>query len=264
MESDLHLELPGRLDSTFTSLAKHSADLSGLVKGFFLLKENVLDHDRLSKAVKSVSDNRDVYISELAKVSSDDLADAYRLGSTRSNAKKKLSTVIKDVSNYAGELEKLRQEFHLGDLRDEVDRYKQIHQLSHTRQNLSEIFNRLEASLGPLNVAKRERWSEVEELLDDEGADLELDAFRETLEDLSGDAGDDPISIITTLYEYRKSHVENTAWQVYDAIAEMIEELEETEGADAGEFRESINDSEEFDKFRQQRDAVLDAAGGLL
>lgn len=263
-QTALELDLPRGLDSSFTEITKHSKELNGLVNGFFLLKKNIVDHDRLTEAIRRVSDDLEAYLSNLATVSVEDLADAYRLGTTRSTANKQLATVIRDVSEYAGELEKLEQQVDLGPLRDEVERYRELNEVSHDRQQLTEIVSALTDSLAPLDIAKRERWSQVEDLLEDSETDLQLEAFRETLTDLSDGVAEDPIEIMAALHEYEASHRSQAAWKVYNVIDEMIEALEEGEGADAKEFRDAVRDSEEVEAFTKQRDAVITTVEGMV
>lgn len=261
-DSDLEVDLPPGLEDTFRDLTVHTKDIRRLAHGFFLLKRNVVDHHRLEEAVEGVSENMNEYINELATVSVDDLADAYRIGSTRRNAEKQLSTVIEDVSNFAGELEKFEQDVEIDEIREGIERYHSIHSDGHDREKLAEVYDLLDESLGPLEITQREQWREVGQLLD-EGGELNIDDFRNTLNQIAEADSDDAISLIALFHDYQRSLDKHNAWGVYDALTEMIRALERADSEDVGSFRRQVRDSSEFDAFRQKRESVTRTIEGV-
>ncbi|MFC7196129.1 hypothetical protein ACFQL4_18305 [Halosimplex aquaticum] len=66
------------------------------------MKENVVDYERLNEAINGVSENLDSYLSGLSTTSVDDLADAYRIGTTRNNSQKRFGKIVEDFSDLRG------------------------------------------------------------------------------------------------------------------------------------------------------------------
>ncbi|WP_158056021.1 hypothetical protein [Halorussus halophilus] len=260
--SNVDLNLPSGFEGAFDRVANHTKDIRLLSQGFFLLKENVVDYDRLSEAVEGVSENLDQYISRMATVSVDSLDDAYRLGTSHTNAEKKLSTIIEDVSDLAGELEKVEQQVDLKGLNESLEEYRELHNIGHNPQKLGDFYTELEGCLGSLDVTQREKWREIGRLLDDENADLDLGGFRKTLNTIEDADVKSPISLIALLHTYQQSLDEHSAWDVYSALGEMIEELEEAKTRDVGSFRNQVRESSEFSGFSEKRDAVQQTLGG--
>lgn len=260
--TDVAVDLPSGLEGAFDRVSTHTKDIQLLAQGFFLLKKNVVDYGRLSEAVEGVSENLNGYISSFASVSVEELDDAYRLGSSHTNADKKLSTIIEDVSDLAGELEKVQQQVDLDELDEELKRYHEMHNIGHNQQKLADTYDRLDDCLGPLGVTHRERWREVGRLLDDEDAELGLGGFRKTLNKIEEADAESPIALIALLHEYQESLDDHAAWGVYNVFAEMVEELEEAETRDVGSFRNQVRDSPEFSAFSEKHDAVQQTLGG--
>lgn len=262
-QSDVDVDLPQGLDGAFSRVATHSKEIGGLAKGFFLLKKNVVDYDRLTDAVTGVSEQLETYLSGMSTTSVDDLADAYRIGTTRNNSQKRLAKIIKDVSDLAGELEKLEQQVDVEDLRTETDHYRQFHHLSHTREDLAGRYQEVEDALGPLDVTHRQRWREVGTLLEDSDRSLDLGDFRSTLTEIAEADADDAVSAMALLHEYQRSRNESAAWEVYDVFAKMIASLKAADGSDVGDFHQQVESSTEFGAFRDARDAVQGTVEGI-
>ncbi|ODR80172.1 hypothetical protein BG842_02730 [Haladaptatus sp. W1] len=263
-KSDIDVDLPQGLDGAFERVSAHTGDIRNLAQGFFLLKKNVVDYDRLNDAVRGVAENDEDYLSELSSTSVDDLADAYRIGTTRNNAKKSLATIIEDFSDFAGELEKVEQKVNVEDLQEDISRYQKLHFLSHNQVKLANLYQTLDAALGPLGVTHRQRWQKVGELLNDTSQDIGLGDFRSTLNEIEKASANDAISAIALLHEYQRSLDESDAWEVYDVFNEMIQELRDAEGSEVGDFRNQVESSTEFDTFRAERDSIRQTIEGDL
>ncbi|QDX41794.1 hypothetical protein [Salarchaeum sp. JOR-1] len=262
-QSDVGIELPQGLEGAFERASNHTGDIGSLARGFFLLKENVVDYERLNEAINGVSENLDSYLSGLSTTSVDDLADAYRIGTTRNNSQKRFGKIVEDFSDLAGELEKVEQQVDVGDLQEETDHYRRFHHLSHTQEELAELYDEMESALGPLNVTHRQKWGDVGQLLNDSESDLGLGDFRSTLNEIEDAETDDAISSIALLHEYQRSLNESAAWEVYEVFAEMVEALEDAEGSEVGDFRDQVESSTEFEVFSDARDSVQQTIGGV-
>lgn len=262
-KATIDIDLPQGLDGAFERVSRHTKDIRNLGRGFFLLKKNVVDYNRLNDAVRGVSENLEGYLTGLSTTSVDDLADAYRIGTTRNNAKKRLAKVIEDFSDFAGELEKVEQQVNVEDLQEDIRRYEELHHLSHNQDKLATLYEKLDDALGPLGVTHRQRWQDVGELLNDTSQDVGLGDFRSTLNEIENASADNAISAIALLHEYQRSLNESQAWEVYDVFAEMIQHLEDAEGSEVGDFRGQVESSKEFESFRTARDTVQKTAGGI-
>ena len=261
-KSDIGIKLPQGLENAFERASVHTGDIGSLARGFFLLKKNIVDYDRLNDAITGVSENLDRYLSGLSTISIDGLADAYRIGTTRNNSQKRLGKILEDFSDLAGELEKLEQQVDIEELQKKTDRYRRFHHLSHTQEDLAELYDEIEGTLGPLNVTHRQQWRDIGELLNDSENDLGLGDFRSTLNEIEETEADDALSSIALLHEYQRSQNESAAWKVYEVFAEMIEELEDAEGSEVGDFRSQVESSNEFEEFRSARDSAQQTIGG--
>jgi len=261
-KSDIGIKLPQGLENAFERASVHTGDIGSLARGFFLLKKNIVDYDRLNDAITGVSENLDRYLSGLSTISIDGLADAYRIGTTRNNSQKRLGKILEDFSDLAGELEKLEQQVDIEELQKKTDRYRRFHHLSHTQEDLAELYDEIEGTLGPLNVTHRQQWRDIGQLLNDSENDLGLGDFRSTLNEIEETEADDALSSIALLHEYQRSQNESAAWKVYEVFAEMIEELEDAEGSEVGDFRSQVESSNEFEEFRSARDSAQQTIGG--
>lgn len=262
-QSDVGIELPQGLEGAFERSSNHTRDIGSLARGFFLLKENVVDYERLNEAISGVSEHLDSYLSGLSTTSVDDLADAYRIGTTRNNSQKRFGKIVEDFSDLAGELEKVEQQVDVEDLREETDHYRRFHHLSHTQEELARLYDKMESALGPLNVTHRQKWRDIGQLLNDSESDLGLGDFRSTLNEIEDAEADDAISSIALLHEYQRSLNESAAWEVYEVFTEMVEKLEDAEGSEVGDFRDQVESSPEFEAFRDAGDSVQETIGGV-
>ena len=260
--SEVGIELPQGLDGAFERASIHSGDIGSLARGFFLLKKNVVDYHRLNEAINGVSENFDDYLSGLSTTSVDDLADAYRIGTTRNNSQKRFGKIVEDFSDLSGELEKVEQQVDIDDVKEETDRYRRFHHLSHTQEELAELYDEIETTLGPLNITHRQKWRDIGQLLNDSESDLGLGDFRSTLNEIKDTEAEDAISSIALLHEYQRSLNDSAAWEVYAVFVEMIKELEDAEGSEIGNFRIQVESSREFEAFRDARDSIQDTIGG--
>lgn len=256
-------EIPRSLKDGFSEMTKRRAEVADLCHGFFLLKENFVDHERLDPALESVSENLEEYIRATASMSASDVPDAYRIGTTRSGARTRVQKLFEVVSDYANELQKLEQSFEAEELWEDVGTVSDLYSQRHTAEDLGEMYERLETSIQPLDANLSERWERAETLLTETPEDLDLVAFGNALnsfEDVDPDSG---IEVMALMYEYNESRAEHDAWLVYETLAEMIEAIEDHDDADVSEFQDLVRDESAFATFQQRRDAVVDTIGGI-
>lgn len=261
-DAKVDVELPMGMMDAFNDVTRKSSDIDGLMKGFFLLKKNVVDYDRLATAIEGVSENLETYIQELAYVSVDELPGAYKIGTTRNSANTELKTLIRAISDFANELIKLQENTSLAPIEDEIQSYVAVYNSHHSTQDLLEIYTQFEESLQPLGITKRGEWEAVGDLLRDDDTSLDLDAFGETLDSYQSIDVDNPIDTMAILHGYQQAKANQTAWRVYDVLIEMDVELDGASGIDKTNFEAQLRESDEFTNFSKQRDEILELLGG--
>ena len=261
-DSNIDIDLPMGMLDAFNVVTRNSSDIGGLVEGFFLLKKNVVDHERLDSAVKGINENLDEYIEEMAYVSVDELPQAYKIGTTRNNANTVVKDLITAVSDFANELLKLKQNTSFDPIEEEIQTYAEVFKPTHNKQKLLKMYEKLDSSLTPLEVTREERWESVGNLLREEDTTLHLDDFGETLNEYQSIEADSPVEIMSILHGYQKAKEEQKAWTVYDVLLDMIDELDGAGGAEKTDFEEQVQKSDEFVSFSKKRDQVLELLGG--
>jgi len=256
-DSKLNTDLPIGISDAFNVITRKSSDIEGLVKGFFLLKKNVVDHNRLDTAIQSVNNNLDEYIEKMAYVSVKQLPEAYKIGTTRNNANAGLKGLISAVSDFTNELLKLQQQTSFEAIEDEVQTYAKVYRPLHTKQQLAEIYETLNSSLTSLEVTREGRWEDVGEVLTSDETTLELEGFGEALDKYQTIDGESPIEIMATLHGYQKAKANQNAWQVYNVLLEMIQDLNAAGEEQETDFEDLVRKSGEFTAFSKKRDQVL-------
>jgi hypothetical protein len=256
-------ELPSSLEDGFSQLTTRRSDIGNLCQGFFLLKSNFVDHERLEPAVKNVSENFEDYLDAAARISSSEVADGYRVGTTRSNATARVEKLFETVSNYANELQKLQQSFDIEVIHEDIQVVKELYSRSYTADDLLDIFNRLEASIQPLDVNFQVRWENAKTILKDGSEELGLRDFGDALATFEEADPDTGLEVMSLMYEYHRSRNKQKAWLVYEVLGEMIAAIEDHPEAGADEFRNLIRQSDEFQKFQNKRDIVSKTMGGI-
>ncbi len=256
-DSQLNTDLPIGISDAFNVITRKSSDIEGLVNGFFLLKKNVVDHNRLDTAIQSVNNNLDEYIKKMAYVSVEELPEAYKIGTTRNNANTGLKGLISAVSDFTNELLKLQKQTSFEAIEDEVQTYAEVYRPLHTKQQLAEIYETLNSSLTSLEVTRESRWEKVGEVLTSDDTTLELESFGEALDEYQTIDGESPIEIMATLHGYQKAKANQNAWQVYNVLLEMIQDLNAAGEEQETDFEDLVRNSGEFTAFSKKRDQVL-------
>ncbi|MDT3433262.1 hypothetical protein [Haloarcula sp. 1CSR25-25] len=247
--------------AAYSNLTKSSSVPQDLAEGFFKLKTNFIDDKRLSDAHESVVENLDSYITEAMYIDPAGLPDAYRVGTTRSDATQKLTLLFERVSEYAQELNKLGPEDaeHVVDQVEKIDKWFDD---SHDAPQLRDIYERLYESVGKLDVSLMERWETQKKRLDD-ADELHLLEFKQdikVLREIESKTGPEFVSLLHKFEESKKRRVE---WDIYAAIGEMIEIAEDIEiESSGGGLEREIRNSDEMAAVLDQQSNALDTLGG--
>mgnify|MGYP000117916816 CR=1 FL=1 len=232
-----------------------------LAEGFFKLKENFVDDQRLSRAYEAVDEDLETYITKAMYIDPEDLPAAYRVGTSRSKANKKLKLLFKRVSEYAQVLNALGPE-------DAEHIVENIHQIdewfneSHSVPQLRELYERLYEAVGTLDVNIKEKWVTQKEHL--ESADkLHLTAFKTEIESFRNIESTTGHEFVALLHEFEQSRQKRVEWGIYEALGEMVEEARDVEiDGSGGELEKEVRNSDEMAAVIQRRSATKEAIGG--
>ncbi len=253
-------EQPSALQDATMSLLKSRDAPYHLSKGLFLLKSNVVDHERLSKAVQSVSENLDQYLLQAMQFDTADLSSAYQISTTRSTGYG-VDVLFERVKNYATTLDDVSAEQNAAHVTETIETVTTYYEPNHDRDDLHDALTRLHDVLDKLDASKYESWREAREAVAGD-AEIDLGRFRQrmrTFEDISDKQG---YELIATLHDYEESRAAESAWEIYEAIAEMIEEAEGVTLPEDVGFRDRVRDLSEFETYEQRRHAIETTLGG--
>lgn len=255
---------PG-LDEAFSDINKRRTDVKSLCEGFFLLKENFVDDERLSEALRTVTENLDDYIDAAARISAEDLQKAYRIGSSWTDASG--STVARSffttVSDYANELQKLSREFDGEQIEGDIEAVQSLYSFDHTAADLIDIYQRLEECFAPLDDSLESDWTEIGEKLEDGSLTLNLSDFGDTLRKFENVNPDTGLEVMAIMYEYNERRENQDAWKVYEVIEEMTERIEDHDQAEGAQFSDELQETTEFTAFQTKRQAAREALEGI-
>jgi hypothetical protein len=257
------VNLPVGFEEAGKEIGGISKDIQELAKGFFLLKDNVVDRERLERAVDSVKSNRDEYLYSMADIEPNNLRAGYRVGTTRTNASVELKSILRKFSEYSEELSRMEEEIDLSDIESEISPLRSMYNVQHTESRLIEIFDNLEDYMSTLGVTKREEWDEAKEALEDEPSEIELGEFKDILDEFDNVEADSAVGIISLLHDYQRNKENNSAWQVYSTLVEIINELEGVEVEGDDDFRERLREEQEFTNVVEKCDDIRNEIEGV-
>lgn len=244
----------------YRSLTKSSSAITNLVDGFFKLKEGFVDDHRLSAAYDEVEANLDEYVEDAMAVEHD-LPDAYRIGTTRSNASVKLNTVLERVSEYAYELNALGPSDveYIQSTVETVDRWLG------EAQNVPELLDAYESlheGVGTLGINIRQEWDDQLETLRD-GSDIHLGGFRSDVRSLRDVESATGPELVHLMHQYERSRAQYVEWDLYEAIDDMIQRAQTVSVGEGGEELEAtVRGSDEMAALLSQCSTIESALGG--
>jgi len=253
-------EQPSDLQDATKALLKYRDAPYNLSQGLFLLKSNVVDHQRLSEAVESVSENLERYLLQAMQIDTADLSSAYQISTTRTTGYS-VDELFDRVKDYATTLDDVSANQNAAHITETIEKVTTYYDQDHDKDDLHDTLTRLHDILDDLDASKYGRWEDARKEVAD-GADIDLGRFRQrmrTFEDLSEKQG---YKLIATLHDFEESYSSESAWDVYESIAEMIEVAEDVElPGDVG-FRDRVRDLSEFETYEQRRSEIETTLGG--
>ncbi|WP_273838053.1 hypothetical protein [Halococcus sp. PRR34] len=254
-------------DGQPTDLQEHTNDLlksrnapHNLAQGLFLIKSNVIDHQRLSEAVENVSENLERYLLQATKIDTSGLSGPYHISTTRSKGYD-VGALFERVKNYATTLDDVSAEQNAAHVIESIEQVITHYDSTHDQDDLHDTLIRLHDILDKLGGGKYESWKDARDAVAGD-KDVDLGRFRQrmrTFEDISEKQG---YELIATLHDHEESRSAESAWESYEAIAEMIEEAEGIALPDDVGFRDRVRGLSEFETYEQRRNTIETALKG--
>lgn len=253
---------PQDLQDATTELLGHRTAAYNLAQGLFLIKSNVVDHQRLSQAVESVSDNLDQYLLRAMQIDTANLSTSYQISTTRSTGYG-VKELFNRVKGYATTLNGISPDKNAEHITDNITTITNYYDRSHTQDDLHDSIVRLHKILKRLDsdMIPKTSWDNARENAGGE-QDFDLKQFQRrmrTFEDVTEKEG---YQLIATLHEYEESRNEEAAWEVYEAIVEMIEEADSIKLPEEVGFQDRLRNLSEVQTYEQRRNAIETKLGG--
>lgn len=241
----------------FSDLTMSSSDVSKLIEGFFLLKSNVVDYDRLAEARKEVAADFESHIDAAMMIDTGDLADAYKIGTTRSNANTKVSSLFDRISDYATELQRLTVDEDASHIQDALEPVERWYDSSHTVDDLAEWFETLYKCAGAMDVPIKPSYEEAYETLTESPEEVKLTAFRDDVEQFQNMDDATDVTLITRLHDFARSQHEQEAWEIYEAFDSLIDDLQDQEHATGADLEHRIKQLDKYSDYEQKRQTII-------
>jgi hypothetical protein len=247
----------------FSDLTKSSSDISDLIEGFFLLKSNVVDFERLAEARHEVADDLQAHVDAALMIDTADLADAYKIGTTRTNANLKLSSLLDRISDYAAELDRLTVEEDISHIQEALDPVERWYDSSHTVDDLAAWFETLYECAGAMDVPITSSYETAYETLTETPEEVRLSAFSDDIEQFQNMEGETGVTLIARLHDFARSQHEQDAWEIYEAFDSLIDDLQEQEHATGADLEHRVKQLEEYSQYEEKRQDILSLTEGL-
>ncbi|WP_226013621.1 hypothetical protein [Halomicrobium salinisoli] len=245
----------------FAELTKSSSEINDLIEGFFLLKSNVVDYERLAEVRREIAEDFEAHVDDAMMIDAGDIPDAYKIGSTRNSANTNVATLFRRIANYASELQRLTAEDDADHIQEALEPVERWYDSSHTVDDLADWFETLEKCRGVFDVGDKQIYEDARELLGLDAEDLQvniqLTSFRDDIERFQNMDGDTGTALIARLHDFARSRHEQDAWTVYQALDTLIEELQDQEHSTGVDLEHRIQQLTEYSEYEQKRQEVI-------
>lgn len=252
-----NFEKDSSFGKAFGELTASSSALHDLIEGFFLLRSNVVDYDRLSDARQEVSEDFQSHVDAALEIDPAELADAYKIGSTRNNATTKVSTLLDRISNYAVELDRLTVEDNATHIQEALDPIERWYDSSHTVGELADWFEMLYQCAGAMDVPLKSNYDDAYETLTEHPEDVRLSDFGDDVERFRNMEDVYGVTLIARLHDFARSRHDQEAWEIYEAFDSLISDLQGVDHATGADLEQRLQQLDEYSEYEQNRQAIL-------
>ena len=258
-----HFDRDSAFGQAFSDLTMSSSDISDLIEGIFLLKKNVVDYERLSEARREISNDPQAHVDAALMIDTADLADAYKIGTTRNKANTKLSSLLDRISDYAAELDRLTVEEDASHIQEALEPVERWYDSSHTVDDLAEWFETLYECAGAVDVPIKPSYENAYETLTESPEEVKLSAFIDDVEQFQNMEDTTGMTLIARLHDFARSQHEQDAWDIYEAFDSLIEDLQEKDHATGADLEHRIKQLSEYSDYEQKRQKILSVTEDL-
>ncbi|TKX37020.1 hypothetical protein EXE51_08045 [Halorubrum sp. CGM5_25_10-8B] len=269
-----HFDKNTAFGQAFSGLATKNSDVSDLVEGFFLLKEKVVDYNRLSEARREVTSNFEDYVDAAMMIDGAELPAAYKVGTTRRQAGTSLGTYKKSndekitglldrISNYAAELQRLTTEEDASHIQETLEPVERWYDSSHTVNDLAGWFETLHKCAGAMDVPIKSSYEDAYETLTESREKVKLTDFQEDVERFQNMDDVDGVTLIVRLHDFARSQHEQAAWEIYEALDSLIDDLQDQEHSTGVDLEHRVRQLSEFTEYEQKRQEITDITENL-
>ncbi|WP_089650010.1 hypothetical protein [Halobacterium hubeiense] len=258
-----HFDRDSAFGQVFSDLTMSSSDISDLIEGIFLLKKNVVDYERLSEARREISNDPQAYVDAALMIDTADLADAYKVGTTRNKANTKLSSLLDRISDYAAELDRLTVEEDASHIQEALEPVERWYDSSHTVDDLAEWFETLYECAGAVDVPIKPSYENAYETLTESPEEVKLSAFIDDVEQFQNMEDTTGMTLIARLHDFARSQHEQDAWDIYEAFHSLIDDLQEKDHATGADLEHRIKQLSEYSDYEQKRQKILSVTEDL-
>lgn len=249
------------LRSTLQDLKLRRGEITGLVDGFFLLKKNLVDHDRLASVRADIAADPEKYLQLAQQIDTEklDFPSAYNIGTTRRNANTSVESFLNAISDYSIELSLLSDDDIESYFESALEPIQRWHEPNHRADQLEEMLDTLMNCLGTFGETKLERWEDVQKQLSDDETSIDLTDFNEVVSSFEKLDADSPLERVELFHEFQASNESHAAWDVYQTFDEIIEALSEYSVSESGELKSQIEELNGLAEYESARSDVIEA-----
>lgn len=259
--------IPGLEDDQSSDLQEKTKELLrsrnapyNLAQGLFLIKSNVVDYERLSEAVESVSENLDQYLLQAMQIDTADLHSAYQITTTRSKGYG-VDELFERVKDYATTLDDVSAENNADHVIETIETVSAYYEADHTQEDLHDVLTRLDDVFDKLDKSKYDSWRQASKAVAGD-AEIDIGTFRQQMRKFENISDKRGYELIAILHDYNESRSDESAWEIYEAIVAMIEEAEDVALPEDVGFRDRVEDLPEFETYEQRRHNIEKTLGG--
>ena len=258
-----HFDRDSAFGEAFSDLTISSSDISDLIEGLFLLKSSVVDYDRLSEARREIANDPQAHVDAALMIDTADLADAYKVGTTRNKANTKLSSLLDRISDYAAELDRLTVEDDASHIQEALEPVERWYDSSHTVDDLAEWFVTLYECAGAVDVPIKPSYENAYETLTESPEEVKLSAFIDDVDQFQNMENTTGMMLIARLHDFARSQHAQDAWEIYEAFDSLIDDLQEKDHATGVDLEHRIKQLSEYSDYEQKRQKILSVTEDL-
>lgn len=229
-----------------------------LAKSFFLLKGGrgkdregwFVDRDRLDSAMETVRVNRDRFLKESMQIDTSDLPAAFRVKSSRSASKTApLDRMLEAMRETAREIINLDYLNDADHVSEDAERVNEWFDKSLKTEEIKQEFKTVLDAVDDLPVANKEDVVEWEKTLKEIDGKLALNKLESEITHFK-DIESSGSELVSDLHAFESTLENLLAWNVYNDLGEMIEEVDDYNPGNEDSFDKRVRQLDSYTKYQ--------------